>query len=171
MVISEESISQHPASTVTGNTNSLSTKRGFIPMSLNSVATTDSQNPQILCNAGSSPFDMAHGYCLNQPAALLLVHIAKHSHESGQWGFCTNYSLETITDNAASHNFHHGGSCYGRGSAHTCPRSDRDLLLPRTRPRHWVSSMHWMSYKLQYEYVSFCRIKTNSVTGMDSGTS
>lgn len=99
MVISEESVSQHPASTATGNTNGLSTKRGFILMSLNSVAPTNSQNPQILCNAGSSHFDMAHKHCLNQPAALLLVH---NSHESGQWGFYTNYVLETLTDNVAS---------------------------------------------------------------------
>lgn len=102
MAFSEESVSQHPASTATGNTSGLSTKRGFIPTSLNSVATTNSQNPQILCNAGSSHFDMAHRYCLKQPAALLLVRIAKHSRESGQWGFYTNSILETLTDNAAS---------------------------------------------------------------------
>lgn len=103
MVISEESVSQHTASTATGNVNRLCTKRDFTPMSLNLMATSSTRNPQILCFAGSNHFHMAHGYCLDQPAALLLVHIAKHSCESSQWDFAPTSEtlLETLLDNAA----------------------------------------------------------------------
>jgi len=125
-------------------------------MSLNSVTTTDSQNPQILGNAGSSHFDVARSCCLNQPAALLLVHIAKHSRKSGHWGFCTNYILETLPDNTVGHDFRHGLN-HAMVEALPIPvlevteREQHPSERPRTWPRHQTSDICLLSYKLQYE--------------------